>query len=208
MGKLNPDHRNRARRDPDQVSLFFERMEPKILFSADALSGLMPADPFDDSNAAASGLDISESADNLNEAYAPAVNDSDHQESGLDAEPLEIDALQALLEGPDSASDDIGTDDSLETFLEGSITSAHERQELIFVDAATPDYEQLLGAVNTDTADTDYQIFVLQSEIRDIFFCAFQMAVIAVDVVDRMACLARENFGAMRIVILIARSNA
>ena len=164
MGKLNRNHRYGATTEPDSVSLFFERMEPKILFSADALAGLAPVDPQDDNASNPAGLDIGQSADYLNETYAPAANDSDSQDSTFDAQPLELDVLQAVLQGADPGSDESQPDETLEAFLEGFAATTEARQELIFVDAATPDYADLVSSINTDTPDTDYQIFVLQSD--------------------------------------------
>ena len=64
-------------------ALFFERMEPKILLSADALSGFVSADPFSD-NDANTGLDINQSADLLKSTFGLNA-DADNDAFNLDA---------------------------------------------------------------------------------------------------------------------------
>ena len=164
MRKLNPERRHRNPVNPEEVSLYFERMEPKILFSADALGGLVSVDPLDDNDSARSTLDLDQSARLLTDIYAPTSDHDDRQDSDAEQTPLQLEALQAVLQNLDPANDEATTNETLETFLDGSVTSTEQRQELIFVDAATPDYEQLLNAVNTSSAETAFQIFVLQSD--------------------------------------------
>ena len=57
----------------DEVALYFERMEPKILFSADALSGIAVVDPNDENDDKRQGLDVGQSAEYLTEAYKPSA---------------------------------------------------------------------------------------------------------------------------------------
>ena len=153
-----PDHRDDDPAEQDELSLFFERMEPKILFSADALSGLAPVDPLDDNNSVR-GLDVDQSAEYLTEAYTSSADATDNQTAERDTQSLALEALEALMQGQDPE-----TDDTIGTFLRDTVTPPHERQEVIFVDAATPDYQQLLRSIKTDTPDTDYQIFLLNSQ--------------------------------------------
>ncbi len=58
------------------TSMFFERMEPKILFSADALSGLVTTDPFANDDDAC--LDINESVTLLCNAFDTDAELSDN----------------------------------------------------------------------------------------------------------------------------------
>ena len=163
MWKLNFSPRTNAAPAPDAASVFFERMEPKILFSADALSGVVSMDPFGDNDSANAGLNVNQSAGFLNEVYAPAANETDYPPVTTQTEPLQLDALQAALDGNDAANDPPSSLDSLEALLNGA-GNQDERREIIFVDAATPDYEQLLDALDTNAPGTDYQIFIIQSD--------------------------------------------
>ena len=118
--------------------MFFERMEPKILLSADALSGLVASDPFASDDIA--GLDISESVDLLRNAF-----DTGSASDATRLDGLSLDELGALLDSSDDET----------------------RREIIFVDAATPDYQQLLDGVKTDEG-IDYQVYILQSDLDGI----------------------------------------
>ena len=139
-------------------------MEPKILFSADALSGLVAADPFTDGDTTNAGLNIGESANFFTEVYTPDPVEPDNQILTPGSQSLQLDALKTALDARDSANNATTLLDTLDEFLDGTVTADEGRQEIIFVDAATPDYQQLLGALNTDMPGTDYQIFILQSD--------------------------------------------
>jgi predicted outer membrane repeat protein len=143
---------------------FFERMEPRILLSADALSGLVSTDPFTDNDAARDEMNAAQSAGYLLAAYAAnEAGSADETQAGVDQSGL-LDTLQAAFDEPDTAGDGATANslDTLGSMLDGSETE--NRQEIIIVDAATPDYQQLLDAIDTDTPATDYQIFILQSD--------------------------------------------
>ena len=140
----------------DSTALFFERMEPKILLSADALSGFVASDPFSD-NDMNTGLDINQSVDLLTSSFnSEAVN-----------EPLNIDALSDLIGGDLANSENIDSIDALGSLLGEIDNTTVSRQEIIFVDAATPDYQQLLDGL-TNNPDIQYQIFILQSDQNGI----------------------------------------
>ena len=140
----------------DSSALFFERMEPKILLSADALSGLIASDPFSDNDMNA-GLDINQSADFLTSSFSSeAIN-----------EPLNIDALSDLIGGGFANSENLDSIDALGALLGEIDDTTAGRQEIIFVDAATPDYQQLLDGL-TNNKDVQYQIFILQSDQNGI----------------------------------------
>ncbi len=121
----------------DSPALFFERLEPKILFSADALSGLVAADPFANDDSAS--LDLDESVNLLRNAFD---TDTDSSSNAENTDSLSLDELGVLL---DASSNDAA------------------RQEIIFVDANTPDYQQLIDGVKTDPG-IDYQVYMLQSD--------------------------------------------
>ena len=122
-------------------ALFFERMEPKILLSADALSGFISADPFSD-NGANTGLDINQSADLLTSTFGLNAN-------GLNADndAFNLDALASVTGNQSAsnenfASENLASIDVLSTLLSDAGNIIESRQEIIFVDAATPDYQQ------------------------------------------------------------------
>ena len=140
----------------DSSALFFERMEPKILLSADALSGFIASDPFSDDDMNA-GLDINQSVDLLTSSFSSeAVNES-----------LNIDALSDLIGGDFANSENLDSIDALGSLLGEIENTTANRQEIIFVDAATPDYQQLLDGL-TKNPDIQYQIFILQSDQNGI----------------------------------------
>ena len=151
----------------DSIPIFFERMEPKILLSADALSGLVSGDPFSDvvSNAA---LDIVESAHLLNTSYASLPDNTDSDFSDAADESQKFDLLTGFIGGNVTSSDTGLSIESIGALLNetdnGIDNTTDSRQEIIFVDAATPDYQQLLNGIKTDTPGTEYQIFILQSD--------------------------------------------
>ncbi|MDH3388340.1 MAG: DUF4347 domain-containing protein, partial [Gammaproteobacteria bacterium] len=162
MWKLKFNLRNSTPSDADKASIFFERMEPRILFSADALSGLVPADPFADSDTADTGMNARESASFLLDTYAKDESNSGNLAPADADRPLQLDALQAAFDGEDSTNDAAHALDALEALLDGAANDAQSRQEIIFVDAATPDYEVLLEGI-ADDPNTRYQIVILQS---------------------------------------------
>jgi len=164
MWKPKTNLRQSAPSDVDTTSVFFERMEPRILFSADALAGLVATDPFADNDSANAGMNIGASASFLMELYTQEESSNDSQ-APTDAERAsQFDALRVAFDTADTTSEPTDSLDSLGTLLDGAESGAETRQEIIFVDAATPDYQQLLAGLNTDTSATDYQIFILQSD--------------------------------------------
>ncbi|MGB5326921.1 MAG: DUF4347 domain-containing protein, partial [Gammaproteobacteria bacterium] len=164
MSKLKSKLRHGTSSDTDTACVYFERMEPRILFSADALAGLVSADPFADNDSANAGMNVSASASYLVELYTPDDSSTDSLAPTDTERALQFDALRAAFDAEDSANQSADSLDSLGTLLDGAESSEESRQEIIFVDAATPDYQQLLAGLNTDTPGTDYQIFILQSD--------------------------------------------
>ena len=141
----------------DTSTVFFERMEPKILLSADALSGLVTSDPFND-DAANTALDLGASVDLLSTSYDAESNHAGSDSVASDDSLFDLD----LIFGDNQDSDDKLTSlDALTAILNESDSGLASRQEIIFVDAATPDYQELLSGIDTDTG---YQIFILQSD--------------------------------------------
>ena len=164
MSKLKSKLRHGTSSDTDTACVYFERMEPRILFSADALAGLVAVDPFADNDSANAGMNIGASASFLTELYTPD-NSSTGSQAPTDAErALQFDALRTAFDAEDTTSESADSLDTLGTLLDGAESGEEIRQEIIFVDAATPDYQQLLAGLNTDTPGTDYQIFILQSD--------------------------------------------
>jgi streptogramin lyase len=143
--------------------IFFERMEPKILYSADALSGLVSVDPFGDSDTANASLNVTQSARFLEESFAPGYRDPDGLFDTLLTQPLALDNLQAAFDGVDAENSFSAEFETLETFSEGVSNPIESRQEIIFIDAATPDYGSLLEG-KTDDPNTQYRIVILQSD--------------------------------------------
>jgi hypothetical protein len=147
----------------DASTVFFERMEPKILLSADALSGLVGSDPFND-DAANTALDLGASVDLLSTSYDAETDDAGSDPVAADDNLYDLDPVLEYI-GDNQENDDNTTSlDTLSAILDGSDSGAASRQETIFIDAATPDYQELLSGIDMDDADTDYQIFILQSD--------------------------------------------
>jgi len=138
MLKPKPKKQQQSALPATLPGLFFERMEPKILMSADALSGLVTSDPF--SNDDTAGLSLHASVDLINDTYS-VENASLDNLNAVSIESFSLDILGGLLD---------------------SANNQTLRQEIIFVDAATPDYQQLIDGLQTDTG-TQYQVFILQS---------------------------------------------
>uniref|UniRef100_UPI0035624871 DUF4347 domain-containing protein n=1 Tax=Halopseudomonas sp. TaxID=2901191 RepID=UPI0035624871 len=131
----------------DEPNVFFEPMEPKILLSADALSGLLPASPSSDDDSARLTLqDSVELFKNL-KTDEPALPSS-IDESALTGE------FSALALSPDQPS---------------------ERLELVFIDASAPDYLQLLQGIE-NRAGVETQVFVLQSDTDGAAFISHTLA--------------------------------
>ncbi len=121
-------------------TLYFERMEPRILFSADALGGLVAGDPFSEFDAQHPGMNVNESASFLKDVYAGSSKDADE-----------------TLVAPDKY-------EPTDVLVEAALVGLEQRQEIILIDAATPNYQQLLESMDPDKPGTDYQIFILQSD--------------------------------------------
>ncbi|MDH3762688.1 MAG: DUF4347 domain-containing protein, partial [Gammaproteobacteria bacterium] len=156
--------RRGAPSDTDTACVFFERMEPRILFSADALGGLVASDPFADNDSAAAGMNVSASAGYLVDLYTQDESSTDSL-TPTDAErTLQFDALRAAFDAEESTNQPADSLDTLRSLLDSAESGVETRQEIIFVDADTPDYQQLLSGLNIDSPDTDYQIFILQSD--------------------------------------------
>ena len=137
---------------PGISTVFFERMEPKILLSADALSGLVTSDPFND-DAANTALDLGASVDLLSTSYDLETDGAGSDLITSDDNHFDLD----LLFGYNQQNDDNLTSlDVLSAILNETDSGVASRQEIIFVDAASPDYDELLSGINTDAADTDY----------------------------------------------------
>ncbi|MDO6440946.1 VCBS domain-containing protein [Marinobacter sp. 2_MG-2023] len=115
--------------------LFFEPMEPKILLSADALSGLLPASPSSDEHSAPltmqDSVELFEDLAGDEQALAAAPND-----------PPSLDELGASLLSPGELSD---------------------RLEIVFIDANAPDYQQLLQGIG-DWPGVETRVFVLEAD--------------------------------------------
>ncbi|MCG6938871.1 MAG: DUF4347 domain-containing protein, partial [Gammaproteobacteria bacterium] len=153
------------------TTMYFERMEPKILLSADALAGFVAADPFNTDDSTNSVLDINESADLLQTAYGltadPSPDDTGIQLPASAEQPLNLDSLAGIMGDNPAINDTYSTIDVLETLLNDSSTVSDARHEIIFVDAATPDYQQLIDDISNQP-DTNYQIFVLHTDLDGI----------------------------------------
>ena len=147
----------------DTSTVFFERMEPKILLSADALSGLVTSDPFND-DAANTALDLGASVTLLSTSYDAESNGAGSDAVASDDNAFDHDAVFGILGDTQESEDNTTSLDTLTAILNENESGLASRQEIIFVDAATPDYQELLSGIDTDAADTDYQIFILQSD--------------------------------------------
>ena len=161
MLKRKPNRQDNNVSEPEKPAVFFERMEPKILLSADALSGLVTSDPFNE-DAANAGLDISASVDLLKTSYQVSGSDADSSQTASGEDLSDQSSVFGLI-GDSQEGDDTSLE-ALSSVLNDGNSGSATRQEIIFVDAATPDYQELLSGIDTDAADTDYQIFILQSD--------------------------------------------
>jgi len=161
MLKRKPIKQDNNVSESDTPAVFFERMEPKILLSADALSGLVASDPFNE-DAANAGLDISASIDLLNTSYQVSDGDAGSSQTASDDDLSVQNSVLGLIS--ESQEGDDTSLEALSSVLNDVNSDSATRQEIIFVDAATPDYQELLNSVDTDAVDTDYQIFILQSD--------------------------------------------
>ncbi|MDO6823777.1 VCBS domain-containing protein [Marinobacter sp. 1_MG-2023] len=115
--------------------LFFEPMEPKILLSADALSGLLPTSPSSDEHSAP--LTMQDSV----ELFEDLAGDEQALAASPDDAPS-LDELGASLLSPGELSD---------------------RLELVFIDANAPDYQQLLQGIG-DRPGVETKVFVLEAD--------------------------------------------
>ncbi len=161
MLKRKPNRQDNNVSEPEKPAVFFERMEPKILLSADALSGLVTSDPFNE-DAANAGLDISASVDLLKTSYQVSDSNADSSKTASGEDLSDQSSVLGLI--GDSHEGDDTSIEALSSVLNDGNSGSATRQEIIFVDAATPDYQELLSGIDTDAADTDYQIFILQSD--------------------------------------------
>ncbi len=146
----------------DAEPLFFEKLEPRILLSADAAAGLVTIDHFNEQNDAS--LDVSESIRLILDSYPGEDQLSQAANDTSAAYPsFVLDELGEAL-GLTGSQTDTSSDDSAATL--GDLLSTNDtesRQEIIFIDAATPDYEILLDGI-TAQSDVSYQIHLLQND--------------------------------------------
>ena len=105
MWKLKSKLRHGAPSDTDTARVYFERMEPRILFSADALAGLVATDPFADNDSANACMNIGASASFLMELYTQEESSNDSQ-APTDAEQAsQFDALRTAFDTADTTSE-------------------------------------------------------------------------------------------------------
>ncbi len=195
MRKLKARLRDTKSVNENPSPIFFERMEPRVLLSADALSGLTPADPFADNDATRNSMNAGESASYLLDAYAVNKTGSqDDQAESIDQVGL-LDALRTSSDNTEFADHPADTLDTLAAMLDSA--EIEDRREIVFVDAATPDYEQLIGAFDSDTPGTDYQVFILQSDRDGIEQITEILA--GLDAVDAIHLVSHGNEGGLQL---------
>ncbi|RZV51533.1 MAG: DUF4347 domain-containing protein, partial [Pseudomonadales bacterium] len=153
----------------DQAHTVFERLEPRVLLSADVLGGIAANDLLHEDLAHANvGLD---NQSNLEDLVAPfLLNNSKPGEDIAASEAVDLASLADLYNdvanfdfsaGGDAQNANQNSSDALAALLPELNDPDFARQEIIFVDAATPDYEQLLRGIASDAGDTQYIVFLL-----------------------------------------------
>lgn len=143
----------------------FERLEPRILLSADILGGAFDTD-------VAGGTDQDrlweiDSEQDLNQLIAPLLQ-SDKEKAESHSIELNTPLASLSFAQLDSVigADTQGVDgfDQLTALLAGTLESDGDRQELIFIDTATPDYEQLVTDITNRDKQIHYVIYLLDGE--------------------------------------------
>ncbi|NNC54674.1 MAG: DUF4347 domain-containing protein, partial [Pseudomonadales bacterium] len=160
----------------DQAGSVFERLEPRVLLSADALGGIAANDLLHEDPAQASiGLD---NHGKLEDLVAPFLFNNGKTNESTAASAVDLASLADLyndVAGFDfSATTTIGSEGSNDSGIQNSTDalaallpelndSDYARQEIIFVDPATPDYEQLIQGITAGDGNTQYMIFLLDA---------------------------------------------
>ncbi|MGB5326122.1 MAG: DUF4347 domain-containing protein, partial [Pseudomonadales bacterium] len=149
------------------VQSVFERLEPRVLLSADALGGIAANDLLHDDDSPDSGSLI-DSRD-LNQLVAPFLNPADRHANGGEPafDALDLAELNSLQEDYLSVAEAFGESGSMSVDLQAWLPvfqgGDEGRQEIIFVDGATPDYESMVADIAQHAADTEYLVFILDT---------------------------------------------
>ena len=104
MLKLKPNKLKTEVAMATTSTVFFERMEPKILLSADALSGLVSSDPFND-DAANTALDLGASVDLLSTSYTAETDETGRDLAASDDKLYDPDLVLEFI-GDNQENDD------------------------------------------------------------------------------------------------------
>ena len=155
---------NRLNRPIKPPRLVFERLEPRLMLSADIAAGAVGPELL---SPISKHLDLDD-PQIINQIIASfAVADSaEPRPSSADPPVLDLDALSGYIgsDEPISADSPSSFLDQLSEWVIAEQDNADLRTEIIFVDEATPDYETLLSGISDPHDQTVYQIVLLKAE--------------------------------------------
>jgi hypothetical protein len=148
--------------DSDAPSPFhFERLEPRILLSADFLPGFSDSDSSNQDQ----HLQYSPDLQPLLAFLSSPLDKQTHKDGlALLPEPLKLDSLADAYRfelNLDQSSNSLI--DDLSILLVPDAIDSSARFEIIIVDAATPDYQQLINDVQAGSDDARYEVYVLEA---------------------------------------------
>jgi hypothetical protein len=160
--RLNPVRAVKKPAAAEQPRFVFEKLEPRLLLSADAIGAALSADLLDD--------DSAQTFDNPQQldAWLTELTDSTPLPLKPAAETAALDLSAFAEEDGVAASIRFDPADQWQEQLSSLLDEdSPQRVELVFVDSSVDNYQQLLAGLQTD-AGVDYQVTIIDRDADGI----------------------------------------
>ena len=135
------------------------------MYSADAFAGLVAVDQL--YTAENTALDLTQSALYLSDAFSLESQQTESPSQNDASDLVTLDGLADVLNNRDLETNPANSALLYDASLDEIEYEFEGRQEIIFVDSATPDYESLIDGLRVDP-DTHYQVLILDANANGI----------------------------------------
>lgn len=135
------------------------------MYSADAFAGLVAVDQL--YTAENTALDLTQSALYLSDAFSLESQQTESPSQNDASELVNLDGLADVQNNRDLETNPANSALLYDASLDELEYEFEGRQEIIFVDSATPDYESLIDGLRVDP-DTHYQVLILDANANGI----------------------------------------